>query len=255
MFCPGKPWGMYFFQNLNSMLKIIPHNKFRRITTLLNWVYCLLFLISILVVTANLSYDTKYLLRFLKSKLLQVKQWDKYTSFTAHAATRCIYFWDFKVICEIQGFSTFYGGWQIHNPCCIEKPYKMSIVMSLDGCTFLCYQSCLMSYQTVVYIYIGLSFWFTWNKWYKNKPLTLPEILNRGLPSLTDFSSYPVWSADLLCSADRWQISWWQSEFKPSYNLSCGNMNHATDSHSIESQTCHSVHLSLHHLSLKKKLL
>ena len=32
MFCPGKPWGMYFFQNLNSMLKIIPHKKLRRIT-------------------------------------------------------------------------------------------------------------------------------------------------------------------------------------------------------------------------------
>ena len=32
---------------------------------------------------------------------------------------------------------------------------------------------------------------------------------------------------------------------KPSYNLSCGNMNQATDSHPIESQTCHSVHLNL----------
>ena len=135
------------------MLKIIPHKKLRRITICwIRFTACRSWLAFWwLQQTCPMIRNT--CCGSTNLNCCRFNQWDKYTLSTAHAATRCIYFWDFKVICEIQGFSTFYRGWQIHNPCCIEKPYKMSIVMSLDGCTFLCYQSCLMSYQTVVYMY------------------------------------------------------------------------------------------------------
>ena len=104
MFCPGKPWGMYFFQNLNSMLKIIPHKKLRRIT--ICWIrftacrswLAFWWLQQTCPMIRNTCCGSSNL------NCCRFVQWDKYTLSTAHAATRCIYFWDFKVICEIQGF-------------------------------------------------------------------------------------------------------------------------------------------------------